>query len=301
MSLRNFFHVIFLTLGRLLRRSSLIAFNIAHSLTNQRADSYRQIVRSTRYDMAQSADEPYYLEQYLRVMRPHLASLPAAPRIVDLGCGQGRFLISLNELFPQSQLYGCDLSPNALATATELNSQVSANAITLEEADIRSYVTKWEDDSMDLCLMTEVTIFMKDWIEVTEQIVRRLKPGGILAMSFRPQYFNGLLAARQREFTFLDTILQDRAGKLDAASQLEYTWQTSRELTKFFTDDVGLKILDLCGIGVSSGIPGDPHSSIARPSELDLGSQAMLMEFELEIGRHIPDAGRYMLVIAQKL
>jgi len=251
--------------------------------------------------MAQSADEPYYLEQYLRVMRPHLASLPATPRIVDLGCGQGRFLLSLNKLFPQSQLYGCDLSPKALATANELNAQVNANAITLEEADIRSYVTKWNDDSIDLCLMTEVTFVMKDWAEVTEQIVKKIKPGGILAMSFRSQYFNGLVAVRNREFAFLDTILKDRAGKFDAASQLEYTWQTSRELNKFFTNDLGLRVLDLCGIGVSSGILGDPHSSIARPSELDLGSQAMLMEFELEIGRHIPDAGRYMVVIAQKL
>jgi SAM-dependent methyltransferase len=301
MRIRNFSRIILLTLGRLLRRASLTAFQIAHSLADKNEDSYRQIVRSARYDMVQSADEPYYLEQYLRVMRPHLASLPSTPRIVDLGCGQGRFLLSLNKLFPQSQLYGCDLSPRALATATELNAQVSANAITLEEADIRSYVTKWEDDSIDLCLMTEVTIFMKDWIEVTEQIVRKLKPGGILAMSFRSQYFNGLLAARQREFTTLDTILKDRAGKLDAASQLEYTWQTSRELTKFFTDDLGVKILDLCGIGVSSGIPGDPHSSIARPSELDLGSQAMLMEFELAIGKHVPDAGRYIVVVAQKL
>jgi hypothetical protein len=64
--------------------------------------------------------------------------------------------------------------------------------------------------------------------------------------------------------------------------------------------DHGLDLLELCGIGVCSGIPGDPHDHIVQPSQLDSGEKDHLMRLELELGRSVPDAGRYMLTVARK-
>ena len=60
------------------------------------------------------------------------------------------------------------------------------------------------------------------------------------------------------------------------------------------------EIIDLTGIGCCSGIGGDPHASVIRPSQLDQGNRQKLMELEVGLGRNVPDAGRYMLAAAVK-
>jgi len=65
-------------------------------------------------------------------------------------------------------------------------------------------------------------------------------------------------------------------------------------------EDLGFNLLDLVGIGSSSGIEGDPYAGIARPSKLDDAERGKLMHLEIELARSSPDTGRYMLAIARK-
>lgn len=278
-----------------------MTFRIADTLTNGQEDSRRQIIHSTRYDMVHAVDEPYYLEQYIKILSPHMGTVPPKPLIVDLGCGQGRFLFALRKIFPHGSLYGCDISGYALQTAKELQKDYDGELITFAEADIRDYIDTWESGSIDLCVMTEVSFFMPDWIDIAKRAVMKVKHGGLIAMSFRPQYFNGLVAVRNKEFEFLQTILSDRSGEFDPASKLQYSWQTSNELTQIFSNELNVEILAMVGIGIASGIPGDPHSSIARPSNLLESQRQMLMEFELGMGLTHPDAGRYIFVVGKKV
>lgn len=301
MFLNEMLHSALVNLGRLLRRMSLMTFRFAAKLTNEGKDSRRQIIHSTRYDMVHSVDEPYYLEQYLKVLSPHLFGISHSPLIVDLGCGQGRFLYALKDIFPRGSFFGCDISGSALETAEKLQKDDGSKQVTLAEADIRNYIDTWETDTLDLCLMTEVSIFMSDWLEVTKKAVSKVRPGGLIAMSFRPQYFNGLIAVRNKEFELLNTILHKRSGSFDPASQLNYSWQTSRELAEIFVNELNLEVLSLTGIGIASGIPGDPHFTIARPSDLRVEQRHKLMEFELGMGSTHPDAGRYIFVVGKKL
>jgi hypothetical protein len=46
---------------------------------------YRSVVHSTRYNMMEAPNEPYYTEQYWQVMLPHLSKLHQEARIIDLG------------------------------------------------------------------------------------------------------------------------------------------------------------------------------------------------------------------------
>jgi SAM-dependent methyltransferase len=298
--LKQILHAALVNLARLLRRMSLVIFRLADRSTNGDEDSLRQLVRSTRYDMVHAADEPYYLAQYLEVLSPFLSGISPKPLIVDLGCGQGRFLFALKDVFPDGSLHGCDISDPALQTARELQTKYGGEPVTFVEADIRDYIETWDTGSIDLCLMTEVSFFMPDWQDVAKKTVKKIRSGGLVAMSFRPQYFNGLIAVRNKEFEFLQTICDKRSGNFDPASQLQYSWQTSKELADVFSIELDMEILALTGIGIASGIPGDPHSSIARPSSLSEKQRRMLMEFELEMGSTHPDTGRYIFVIAKK-
>lgn len=300
MKLSKNLHSALVNLSKIFRRMSLVTFRIADTLTNGQEDSRRQIIHSTRYDMVHSADEPYYLEQYLKILSPYIGAIPPTPLIVDLGCGQGRFLFALRKIFPHGSLYGCDISGSALQTAKGLQKDYDGELVTFAEADIRDYIDTWESGSIDLCVMTEVSMFMPDWLTIAKRAVMKVKHGGLIAMSFRPQYFNGLVAVRNKEFELINTILHKRSGRFDPASQLNYSWQTSRELTQIFSNELNVEILAMAGIGIASGIPGDPHSSIARPSNLHENQRQMLMEFEMEIGVALPDAGRYILVIGRK-
>jgi len=56
----------------------------------------------------------------------------------------------------------------------------------------------------------------------------------------------------------------------------------------------------LYGIGVASGIEGDPLSSVAQPSKLSETESARLMEIETSLAEHYAECGRYILAIAAK-
>ena len=65
-------------------------------------------------------------------------------------------------------------------------------------------------------------------------------------------------------------------------------------------DDLNFKILNTCAIGCCSGIKGDPHSSIVRPSLLHEKEKEILMKLEIDLAESVPDAGRYMLCVVKK-
>jgi hypothetical protein len=131
------------------------------------------------------------------------------------------------------------------------------------------------------------------------EIMRVLRPGALLLMSFRSQYFDALYLVRGRLWHNMGMLLEKRRGHI-FDGLVEFSWQTSEEIRSLLTCGHGLELLEQCGIGVCSGIPGDPHDHIVRPSQLDSGEKNHLMELELELGRNVPDAGRYILVVAKK-
>ena len=61
-----------------------------------------------------------------------------------------------------------------------------------------------------------------------------------------------------------------------------------------------LEVLRTAGIGVCSGITGDPHALITRPGILSPNAKPYLMTAELELGTVAPDAGRYILTVARR-
>ncbi len=75
----------------------------------------RRIFESTSYSMVEAQDEPYYAEQYWRVLSPRLTGVPRDATVLDLGCGQRGFSLKLAEFFPAGKVLGCDISRLAIA------------------------------------------------------------------------------------------------------------------------------------------------------------------------------------------
>lgn len=88
---------------------------------------------------------------------------------------------------------------------------------------------------------------------------------GLLVGAFRPLYFNALCLVQQRRWRELDILLSGREGYL-FGPDVRFSWQTSAELAAVFNSQSGLTLELLAGVGVCSGIEGDPHAAVARPS-----------------------------------
>lgn len=263
-------------------------------------DIQETLVRgSTCYDMVVAPDEPYYGDQYWRVISPFFMLMPEGPQCLDLGCSQGRFSLRLAHRFPHGKVLACDISDTAIAAGRQNADKAGLRNLEFRVESIGQTLQSCGTESQDIVLMTEVTFFYPDWRLQMDEIMRVLRPRALLLMSFRSQYFDALCLVRGRFWHNTGMLLEKRRGHI-FDGQLEFSWHTSEEIRALLTCEYGLDILELCGIGTCSGIPGDPHEQMARPSQLDSAEQKQLMRLELEMGRSVPDSGRYILAIAQK-
>ena len=62
---------------------------------------------------------------------------------------------------------------------------------------------------------------------------------------------------------------------------------------------LGLRPIRFRGIGVFSGIPGDPLASICVPASLDPGGREALRDIELLLAEDYAENGRYLYVSAE--
>ena len=82
-------------------------------------------------------------EKVARAMANHY-SLPAKPKILDIGCGKGFLLYDFLKIIPDAEIYGIDISDYAIANCkSEIRDQLQVgNAINLP----------WEDNTFDLVI-----------------------------------------------------------------------------------------------------------------------------------------------------
>lgn len=262
----------------------------------------RGVARSTvKYDMFAAPDELHYQRQYLHWISSAWSerSAGAPAKILDLGCGQGRLLIPLAKMFPAAQCLGVDLSKTAIQQAQQYAAQEGVPQIVFRESSIESALAGLKDESVDLLIMTEVTFFMPGWRAALDEVRRVLRAGGMVAVAFRSLYFDGLCLVRGRRWEQFDRLLNGRNGAIFGGETI-FTWQTAEEIRQIIKQELRLELRVLAGIGCCSGLPGDPHDQIARPSLLGAEEAAALLRLELAVARDVPDAGRYMLAIATR-
>ncbi|VEP13275.1 Methyltransferase type 11 [Hyella patelloides LEGE 07179] len=124
-------------------------------------------------------------ESYHKVLRKQIASVPQD--IADLGCGVGMSTLTLQEIYPEANLTGVDLSPYFLAVAQYRAHKLAKKANWLHRAGEATGLPNNCCDLVSACLVFHElpTTAAKAIIEEANRILR---PGGHLAiMDMNPQ------------------------------------------------------------------------------------------------------------------
>lgn len=262
----------------------------------------QSVVRSTqKYDMVAAADESYYAKQYWQRIHAILQTeaLSRDSRILDVGCGQGRMSIPLAKwCHHPAQVTAVDLSASAIAQAKNYAAQADVSAIDFQTTDLFAFLKTIPDQTFDIVTMLEVVFFLPNYEQALAEIKRILKPNGLFIGSFRSQYFNILYGLQHGMLNAVDMLLNQRSGAF-MGGQTHFNWHTLPELTALLEQTLHFHIKHVSGIGVCSGIPGDPHAHIVRPSALSAAEQQRLMQAEEQCATRLPEAGRYILIAAR--
>jgi ubiquinone/menaquinone biosynthesis C-methylase UbiE len=256
----------------------------------------RMAQSASKHDMLAHSDEPYYADQYVHWIveeAHHLLSQPRA-RILDLGCGQGRLSLRLAGLSSDLEVRGVDLSTNAVNQARQYAAAQNISNVEFIVGDALDFVRAQPDADCDVAVVTELCFYFPRYRELLADLYRILKRGGCLAVSFRSQYFNLLHWVRQREWDDVDRICKDREGLLESSW---FSWQTPDDIRQLLAE-VGFPDVRIRGIGICSGIEGDPLSHIARPSDLWPEEKSRLRSVETALAEQYAACGRYILALA---
>jgi SAM-dependent methyltransferase len=254
----------------------------------------------SRHDMVGHADEGYYAEQYWRFLEPELERRfpDRNVRVLDVGCGQGRLSLPVAAWTSRSVI-GVDVIPEAIQAAQSYATARGLRNAEFITADAVDYLRQTEPSCFDVVIATEITFFMPRYRLMLSAAADALAPGGLMFAAFRSQYYYLLSSIRSRDWTSARLVRDEREGNWGGGSTW-FSWHTADDARKLL-EERGFRIDRLAGIGIASGIEGDPFTSIAQPSKLTERDRAVLMELEISLASRYADVGRYILAIATKM
>ncbi len=104
--------------------------------------------------------------------------VPAGGRVLEIGCGTGRNLVTLARRYPQATAVGVDISEAMLETATrQITRRDLAGRISVRAGDA-SALEQLELGQFDRVVFSYTLSMMPVWQQALEQGFARLAPGG---------------------------------------------------------------------------------------------------------------------------
>lgn len=91
--------------------------------------------------------------------------------VIDAGCGNGYYLSTLRDFFPEKRLLGVDISPELIATASHRHPEIE-----FQQADFFALRT----DPADVLMMRFLVQHLGDFRSILRQASRVLRPDGAL-------------------------------------------------------------------------------------------------------------------------
>jgi ubiquinone/menaquinone biosynthesis C-methylase UbiE len=123
------------------------------------------------------------LESHILPLAPGLTErLAKGIRVLDAGCGRGRILTRLAELYPQSRFVGMDLSPEATEYAREKAAKEGLKNVEFIAADLSAFDTTAEPEAFDVVTTFDAIHDQAKPLNVLKGIHRTLKFDGVYLM-----------------------------------------------------------------------------------------------------------------------
>lgn len=133
------------------------------------------------------------------IKKNYFKKLNSEGRILDLGCGKGFNAKFIHELFPEIEIYGCDLLPE----------DDVLNIILYQKVDIEKKNLPYPNEYFDAIIFTHVIEHLNSHVNVGMEINRILKKGGTIYLEtpnwttvFVPSF--GLHREQSNPFNFYD-------------------------------------------------------------------------------------------------
>ena len=123
------------------------------------------------------------LESHIVPLVPGLADrLAAGIPMLDVGCGRGRVINRLAELYPKSRFTGMDLSSEAILTGWQEAAQKNLRNVEFMVTDLSNFDEKAEDEAFDLVTTFDAIHDQAKPLRVLKGIYRTLKRDGLYLM-----------------------------------------------------------------------------------------------------------------------
>lgn len=103
-------------------------------------------------------------------------------RVLDVGCGRGRALQRMAELFPRSRFLGLDFSQEAIGHAGEESARLGLQNIEFRATDLSDFDVKAEPEAFDLITAFDAIHDQGKPLNVLKGIHRALKSDGVFLM-----------------------------------------------------------------------------------------------------------------------
>lgn len=123
------------------------------------------------------------LESHIVPLVPGLhEQLKAGIRVLDVGCGAGRILNKLAELYPDSRFTGMDLSPEAVGTARADAARKGLTNVAFVVRDLSDFDQTAEAEQYDFVTTFDAVHDQAKPLNVLKGIYRTLAPDGVYLM-----------------------------------------------------------------------------------------------------------------------
>jgi SAM-dependent methyltransferase len=252
----------------------------------------RRLIRRSakQHDMVTGDSEQFFANLYLHFIRERIyrtfGRVPIS--ILDAGCGQGRLSIPLTR--DGHRVEGIDLSESAVLKAREYGSTLP---VTFKVGDIEKDLAKIREGHYDCVICTEVLLMIPEHGKVIRDLVRIVRTGGLVIIGVRPSLFYVSVDVKAGH---LEEALRTAKGATSLRGGVLNCHRLSE--MRSLLENCGLKEITAVGIGVVSGIDGDPQ--ILQPSMLAEEDQKLLEQIELTLASEYPENGRYILMMGRK-
>jgi len=256
--------------------------------------------RGLKADPNENPAETYYAEVYKYFLTHHVNDLLTGTRprkILDVGCGTGRFAVDLAAC--GHDVTALDYTADAIDMVRQ-KAEAREVSLSLHHGNAEDVLGDFPGGSFDVILCFEMLYVVPSFREIMESMSRLLKPEGILACSHRPPHYFIQTLLRKGKYETALRVAQSSEGILPISkAPVYYNWQTRDEL-KHLYKEVGLELSGLHSIGAFSGFGVDGMAVIANPEVMSRAEREQLLELETEGIQDYSTTGRYVLAMAQK-